>query len=139
MRFVLLRLGINDLGIQGTFAPAEKAVTAAELIDGFRNLIGKAHRCAIRIIGTTLGPFEGATESPGYYTAEKERVRKAVNTWIRAGGEFDGIVDLDAVLRDPTHQSRLLAAFDSGDHIHPNDAGYEASAAAVPLRLFEAR
>jgi lysophospholipase L1-like esterase len=137
-RIVILRLGINDIGLPGALAPATDAVGTVEIIDGYRKLIAKAHRRGVRITGTTLGPFEGATAGPGYYSPEKEAVRQEVNTWIRDGGEFDSVVDLDIVLRDPEHPSRLLPAFDSGDHLHPNDAGYAASAAAVPRTLFGA-
>jgi hypothetical protein len=63
-------------------------------------------------------------------------VRQKINDWIRSSGEFDGMVDLDAVLRDPGHPSRLLPAYDSGDHLHPNDAGCIAEANAIPLSLF---
>ncbi len=84
------------------------------------------------------GPFEGATVGPGYYSPEKEAVREEVNAWIRYSGEFDSILVLDIVLRDPEHPRRLLAVFDSGDHLHPNDAGYAASAVAVPRALFGA-
>jgi len=138
-RFVVLRLGTNDIGFPGALAPATDIVGVADLIAGYRKLIAKAHRRGVRIVGTTLGPFEGAIAGPGYYSSEKEAVRQEVNAWIRNGGEFDGVVDLDLVLRDPEHPARLLPAFDSGDHLHPNDAGYAASVAAVPPTMFGAR
>ena len=85
-------------------------------------------------MGATLTPFEGAS-LPGYYTEAKEEMRQAVNKWIRVSGAFDGIIDFDAVLRDPDHPSRTAARFASDDHLHPNDAGYQAMADAVELCL----
>ena len=70
----------------------------------------------------------------GYYGADKERVRQAVNTWIRDSGEFDAVLDFDAVTRDPSHPARFLPAYDSGDHLHPGDAGYQAMADSIDLR-----
>jgi hypothetical protein len=84
--------------------------------------------------GETILPFKDDTL--GFYSAENERKRSAVNTWIRRGGEYDGVIDFDTAVRDPADPLRLLAAYDSGDHLHPDDAGMAAMAAAVPLRLF---
>ncbi|HTD28754.1 MAG TPA: SGNH/GDSL hydrolase family protein, partial [Xanthomonadaceae bacterium] len=136
-KWVIVRIGINDLGLPGSMAPASDAVTAARIIDGYRTLIRKAHQHGVKILGTTLGPFEGADIAPGYFSSEKEAQRQEVNAWIRAGGGFDGVVDLDALLKDPQRPSRLLPAFDSGDHLHPNDAGNVASAAVVRRQLFK--
>ena len=74
---------------------------------------------------------------PGFWTAAREDRRQAVNHWIRTSGAFDAVIDFDAVLRDPSHPARLLPAYDSGDHVHPNDAGYRAMADAIDLSLFE--
>ena len=136
-KWVIVRLGINDLGLPGSLARARDAIGAADLIDGYKSLIQKAHQHLVRIYGTTLGPFEGADVGPGYYSPEKEAIRQEVNSWIRTGGQFDGIVDLDAILRDPQHPSRLLPTFDSGDHLHPNDAGNAASASPVTRQLLD--
>jgi lysophospholipase L1-like esterase len=92
----------------------------------------------VRIIGATLTPFEGSLHnSPmlGYYSLEKEQVRQAVNQWIRSAGEFDAVIDFDAVTRDPENPRRFLPEYDSGDHLHPGDKGYEAMAEAIDLRL----
>jgi lysophospholipase L1-like esterase len=70
------------------------------------------------------------------YTAEGERMRQQINQWIRSSGEYDAVVDFDAALRDPDRPSRLRAEFDSGDHIHPNDAGNRAMADVIDLQLF---
>jgi len=139
VKFVVVSFGVNDLGLPGAIAPATESVTAADLIAGYRKLIASAHRHGVRIIGTTITPFADAKTAPGYYTPEKEAVRNEVNTWMRGSREFDGVVDLDQILRDPDHPTRLLSAYDSGDHLHPNDAGYAAGAKAVPLSLLGIR
>jgi lysophospholipase L1-like esterase len=81
----------------------------------------------VRIFGATLLPYRGC----GYYTAAGEAKREAVNGWIRTSGDFDGVIDFDEVMRDPADPLRLNPAYDSGDHLHPNDAGYQAMADAV--------
>ncbi|HTO88474.1 MAG TPA: SGNH/GDSL hydrolase family protein [Thermoanaerobaculia bacterium] len=135
VKVVIVRFGVNDLGLPGALAPATESVTAADLIAGYRKLVAGAHRQGVRIIGTTIAPFESATTAPGYYTPEKEAVRREVNAWIRGSRDFDGVVDLDRSMCDPDHATRLLPAYDSGDHLHPNDAGYAAAANAIPLPL----
>ena len=85
----------------------------------------------------TQTPFGGADVIPGIYSAEKEVQRKALNQWIRSNHVFDGVIDFDKVLLDPANPGKILAAFDCGDHIHPNDAGYEAMANSIELRLFQ--
>ena len=133
VKSIIVRLGINDIGLPGSIAPAAERASAASLIAGYRQLIARARRKGVRIVGATLSPFEQTTIAPGYYTPAKEAVRQAVNRWIRSSGAFDAVVDFDQVLRDPTHPARLLPGYDSGDHLHPNDAGYAAMADAVPL------
>ncbi|MFW6691951.1 SGNH/GDSL hydrolase family protein [Streptomyces sp. MAR4 CNX-425] len=132
-RHAIVLLGINDLGHPGRDAPVDEEVTAADLIAGHRGLIRRAHARGLRIHGATLLPFEG--DDLGFYTPERERARQTLNDWIRTAGEYDGTVDFDAATRDPAHPRRLLAAYDSGDGLHPNDAGMAAMAAAIPLRL----
>jgi lysophospholipase L1-like esterase len=140
---VIVLMGINDIAWPGhVFAPDEAAPTADALIAAYRQLIARAHLRGVRIVGATLTPFEGAlqdTPLAGYYRADREPIRQAVNRWIRDSGEFDAVVDFDALLRDPRHRARMLPAFDSGDHLHPGDAGYRAMADALdPQRLFGA-
>ena len=137
VRAMVVLLGTNDIGWPGgPFAPAEPAMRAKELIQGFRQLIEMAHAHNVRIVAGTIPPNEGAlkgTPLEGHYSPEKDKVRQAVNRWIRESGAFDALVDFDALLRDPAHPSRLKAAMDSGDHLHPGDAGYKAMAAAIDL------
>jgi len=132
--YLVVLLGVNDLGHPGTVAPPSEVVTAADLIFGHRQLIARAHEAGVRAYGATILPFKGDTL--GFYSAENERKRSALNHWIRTSGEYDGVIDFDAATRDPADPLRLNPAYDSGDHLHPNDAGMAAMAAAVPLRLF---
>src|SRR5262249_19772159 len=127
-RFVTVLEGINDIGMT-----REPAPTAADLIAGYQQLIERAHLHGLKIIGATLTPFEGAA----YYTPEGETTRKAVNAWIRTSKAFDGVIDFDAVIRDPAQPTKFLPAFNSGDSLHPNDAGYKAMGEAVDLALFK--
>jgi len=124
----------------GSFIPQTESVTARDLITGNRQLISRAHKKGIRVIGTTIPPFEHALfRDPFYdrfYSPENEKIRQEVNAWIRASGEFDGVIDFDEAVRDPNHATQILPAFDSGDHLHVNDAGNVAQANAIPLALF---
>lgn len=128
VRYMTLMIGINDIGNSSAASP----VTSDDLIAGYRQVLARAHAKGIAVFGATLTPFEGA----GYASAEKEVVRQAVNNWIRSSDEFDGVIDFDRVTRDPSHPTRFLPAYDSGDHLHPNDLGYQAMGTAVPLDLF---
>jgi lysophospholipase L1-like esterase len=117
---VILLEGINDIG-DGT------VTSPARLIAGYTQLIAQARAAGLRILGGTLTPFEG---NIGYSPA-RELIRAQVNDWIRTSGAFDGVIDFDKALRDPVDPARLAPAYDSGDHIHPDDAGYKAMADAV--------
>ena len=127
----IVLIGINDIGAFWTM----KVPSAGDLIAGYRQLIAQAHSRGVRIFGATITPFEGALEgfADDFFTPEKEVVRTQVNEWIRTGGELDGFVDFDVAVRDPEHPTQILAAYDSGDKLHPNDAGYRAMAEAVEL------
>jgi lysophospholipase L1-like esterase len=140
VRYVIVGLGINDILFPAfPFTPSSQKVSADDIISGYRQLITRGHRKGILVIGTTNPPFEhSAFEGlvTAFYTPEREIVREKVNDWIRSSGEFDGVVDLDAVVRDPNHSTQLLPAYDSGDHLHPNNAGCRAEGNAFPLALF---
>lgn len=136
VQYVVVLEGINDLGHAGTSAPKSETVSAEDIIAGLEQMAQRAHGNGLKIFGATLTPFEG-TAFPGYFTPEKEVKRKAVNEWIRTGKAFDGFIDFDKAVRDPNHPDRMLAAYDSGDHLHPNDAGYKAMGDAVDLSLFK--
>jgi lysophospholipase L1-like esterase len=136
---VVVMIGINDIGWPGcALAPKDTIPTAEEIIDGYQQLIARAHTHNMRIIGATLTPFADSFKgSPfeGYYTADKEKVRVAVNTWIRSNGAFDGVIDFDQVVKDPSRPTYIQAAYDKGDHLHPQDDGYKAMAESIDLAL----
>jgi lysophospholipase L1-like esterase len=133
VRTVILLEGGNDIGSMPALMPP--AVAAAGIIDGYRQLIRRAHDAGVRIIGGTLTPTGGS----GYGTPRRQATRERVNDWLRSfAGQpdgFDAVIDFDAALRDPAHPERLRPAYDSGDHMHPSDTGYRAMAEAVDLAL----
>ena len=138
---IVLLEGVNDIGFPGAklggsyLADPAEVRGPEELIDAYRQLISRAHAEGVKLIGATITPFEGV-DIPGYYSESKEAIRQLVNKWIRTSGSFDGVIDFDAVLRDPDHSSRLLPRFASEDHLHPNDLGYQAMADAIDLAVF---
>ena len=138
---VVVFVGINDIGWPGTaIEPSGIVRTADEIIAGYKQLIERAHLRSVKVIGSPLTPFENALAggpNQGYFTPEKEAKRNAVNNWIRTSGAFDGIIDFERVLADPAHPSAIAAAYDSGDHLHPNDAGYKAMGESIDLKLFQ--
>ena len=134
--YVIVLLGINDIGHPGSAAPPTEEVSAAEIEAGHLQFIERAHEKGIKIFGATLTPFEGTTIA-GFYSPEKEVKRQAVNHWIRTSGKYDAVIDFDAAVRDPSHPARMLPAYDGGDHLHPSDAGQTAMGNAIPLRLFD--
>jgi lysophospholipase L1-like esterase len=125
VRDIIVLEGINDIG------GSAGGIGAARIIAGYEQLITRAHARGLKIFGATLLPFQGA----GYYTAAGEAAREAVNAWIRGSAAFDGVVDFDAKVRDPADPLRLNPAYDSGDHLHPDDAGYQAMADAISLQM----
>jgi lysophospholipase L1-like esterase len=135
VRYLIILEGINDIGHPGQSAPDSEAVTAEDLITGLKQMVERAHEKGIKVFGATLTPFKGTT-IPGYYTLEKEAKRKAVNTWIRTSGLFDGVIDFDKATQDASDPDRMKAAYDGGDHLHPGDAGYRAMGEAIDLSLF---
>lgn len=142
VRYVIVALGINDIAFPGVFTPIADSVSAERLIAGYRRLVASAHRHGVRVIATTIPPFEHAAlgrSAVSYYSADKESVRARVNRWILRSGGFDAVVDFDAALRDPSHPTQLRPEYDSGDHLHTNDAGYAAVGNTIPLALFRNR
>lgn len=141
---VVIMEGINDIGWPGekSVTPDEKQRTQDEIILGYKQIIDRAHAHGIRVVGVTLTPFIDTfkgTPMEGYYTPEKEKIRQAVNTWIRTSGAFDGVVDFDKATEDPAKPGHIRADYDCGDHLHPNDAGYKAMADAVDLNMLVAK
>ncbi|MBV9024145.1 MAG: SGNH/GDSL hydrolase family protein [Streptomycetaceae bacterium] len=103
----------------------------AKIEAAYRQIVDEAHARGIRVVGATLLPFKGFR----VWSPALERTREAVNTYIRTSTTFDAVVDFDAVVRDPADPLRLRPVYDSGDHIHPDDAGYRAMGDAIDLRL----
>jgi lysophospholipase L1-like esterase len=143
VKTVVLFEGVNDLGFsyghfEGPMAEVLKSLatgskaTAESLIAGYRQLIARARARGLKVLAATITPYGSAF----YYSPEGEAVRQAVNTWIRTGGEVDGVLDFDAVIRDPNAPTQMKDGLHSGDHLHGSDAGYAAMAAAVDLALF---
>ncbi|MEV8374542.1 SGNH/GDSL hydrolase family protein [Kribbella sp. NPDC056861] len=126
VRTVITHLGVNDIWMNG--ASADQIIAALKQINS--QLLEKN----IGSIGATITPYGGFT-TPGGWSPEKEATRVAVNQWLRTQQEFDGIIDFDKAVRDPAAPEKLLAAYDGGDHIHMSDAGYQAMANAIPLKL----
>jgi lysophospholipase L1-like esterase len=135
---VAIMEGTNDLLFPGAFAPPSETVSAEDVIAALDRLVDRAHAHGVAALGCTLPPFEGARPlgvEEDWQSAEPKR--QAVNAWIRGSALFDGVLDFDAALRDPAHPTRLRSEFDSGDHLHPNDAGQAAMASAVDVDLLE--
>jgi lysophospholipase L1-like esterase len=133
VKWLMILEGINDIGLGSRAgAPASDAVTSDDLIGALKQLIDRAHEHGIKVIGGTLTPYEGAA----YASESGETVREAVNQWIRSAGAFDAVVDFEAATRDPEHPKQFRPGFNNGDHLHPNDAGYEAMANAIDLSMF---
>jgi len=135
----LLSVGVITGGLLTVFQDSIYAAARREIIKrpevhrfAGTEIIDQARTHGIKVIGCTLTPFEGANS----FREEGETMRQAVNRWIRTSGAYDGVVDFDAAVRDPANPRRIKAAFDPGDHLHPNDAGYRAMAEAIDLRLF---
>jgi lysophospholipase L1-like esterase len=132
---VILLMGINDIGFSVTPPnPVTNPLTdvsAAQIIAGYEQITAQAHAAGLKIFGGTLTPFKGA----GYYSAAGEVKREAVNQWILTSGAFDGVIDFAKVVADPSDPTMMAPQYDSGDHLHPNDAGYQAMTNAIPLRL----
>lgn len=136
---VILLEGVNDLGVLTRDAPATPQAHKAlveQVIAAYRQMIDRAHARGIKVIGATILPYSG---SAYYHPApESEADRQAINAFIRAPGNFDGVIDWDKALRDPARPTYLLPAYDN-DGLHPNLAGYKAMADAIPLSLFEGK
>jgi lysophospholipase L1-like esterase len=130
VKWVMLLEGINDIGREAR--DASETTNADEMIAAYQQIIERAHSLGIKVIGCTLTPYEGAS----YFLEHGEETRAALNQFIRASKAFDAVVDFEAATRDPQSPKKLRAEFDPGDHLHPNDAGYQAMADAVDLSIF---
>lgn len=137
-RFLIVLEGINDLGVLDRLA-AHPAAVHEDLVNGLENalrqMVERAHAHGLRVVGGTVMPFLG---SEYYHPSEQTEVdRQRLNQWIRTSGIFDGVVDFDQIMRDPSRPGYLAAEVDSGDHLHPNPAGYKRMGEAIPLNLLQ--
>ena len=139
VRYVILYEGINDLGMgKKEIGDGSSPPVVADIVVAVRRLYERAHQHGLKMYVATLPPFEGAvSQIPGYYSPEKNRVRTEFNEWIRTTQDMDGYFDFDRALADPARPNRMNLAFDSGDHLHPNDAGERALSEAINLSSFE--
>jgi lysophospholipase L1-like esterase len=134
VRWILLHEGINDIATATLLHQPQSQVRAAQVIEGLTQLAARAHAQGVKVGVGTLLPFEGTEQ---FYSKAAEAERQAVNAWIRSSGAFDAVADFDLAMRDPAHPSRLRAELDSGDHLHPNQAGYRAMAETIDVRMFQ--
>ena len=130
VKYVVLMDGINDIGNMHR-APVD-AITEKEMLDAYTTLANKAHAAGLKIIAATLTPYEGAK----YYSEDGEQIREHLNAFFRTSPLFDGVIDFDKIIADPQHPLMFNPKYDSGDHLHPSDAGYTAMAAGIDLKLF---
>ncbi len=132
VRYLVILESINDIGRLAHVQVPWDDVTAAQLEHGLTQIVDAAHEHGIKVIGATLTPYGGAN----YYSDKGEQVREAVNDWIRSSGTFDGVFDFDKATQDPQNPTHFNPAYDSGDHLHPNDAGYKAMGDSIDLSAF---
>jgi lysophospholipase L1-like esterase len=132
---IVILEGINDIGMNGPggMFGDTPSVDPQELIAAYSQIIARAHERGVKVFGATILPFKGAA----YYSKEKEKVRSAVNEWIRTSKKFDGVVDFDAAMRDPGSPLKLSRKYDMGDHLHPNSAGYRHMGEVIDLHIFD--
>ncbi len=137
VRYLILLEGINDIYAPAFLRKPDERVTSRQIIGAYRRIVAAARRHGIKVLLATLLPNEGAdAHAPGYHGSAGEAERQAVNRWIRTARAADAVIDWDEVMRDPVRPARLDPAYDSGDQLHPNDAGYRAMAAAIDLGVF---
>jgi lysophospholipase L1-like esterase len=130
VKWLIILEGVNDIG--GAFGSQGSDKVAQDLITAYGQMIDKAHAKGILVYGATILPFSGNS----YYSVDHERARTTVNEWIRNSGRFDAVIDLEKAVRDPNNPLQFLSTYDTGDHLHPNEAGHHAMAEAVDLSLF---
>ena len=131
-KYVILLEGINDIGHTAQPRVPADVITTQDLILAYTQLVARAHAHGLKIYGATITPYKGAK----YFAPKGEEIREAVNQWIRTSGIFDGVIDFDKAVQDPANPNAIAPAYDSGDHLHPGDAGYEKMANSIDLSLF---
>jgi len=145
VKYVLLFEGVNDLGMQfgpkrapgggggpGGLTLDQTPITVEQMIAGYKQLIARAHLHGIKVIGSPIGPYKGAS----YWSPEGEAARETINAWIVNGGAFDGVIRLDTAFADPADPQKIREGYHFGDHLHGNDVSYKAAADSIDLGLF---
>jgi lysophospholipase L1-like esterase len=132
VRYLIILESINDIGGLHNPNRPDYKLAAEDLEQGLGQLVARAHQHGIKVFGATITPYGGA----GYSTDKGEQIREAVNKWILTSGVFDGAIDFDKATREPSHPLSFDPKYDSGDHLHPKDAGYSAMADSIDLSLF---
>jgi lysophospholipase L1-like esterase len=132
-KYLVVLLGINDIGRTSVPRQPGDPVTSDQILWALQQIAARAHARGLKVYAATLTPYGGAT----YQDAAGSKMRDAENAFIRTSNVFDGVIDFDKATLDPAHPDRFLPAYDSGDHLHPNDAGYKAMGDAIDLKLFQ--
>lgn len=132
VKYLVILESINDIGVAYSPTNPHDVITADDLITGLSQLATRAHTHGIKVYGATLTPYVGA----GYASPAGEAIRQGVNQWIRTTNQLDGFIDFDKATRDPANPAVFAPANDSGDHLHPGDAGYKAMGDSIDLKLF---
>jgi lysophospholipase L1-like esterase len=132
VKYLIVLEGINDIGRLARMQGPDDEISSEQLELALGRIADAAHQHGVKIFGATLTPYGGA----GYFSDKGEEIRKRLNDWIRSSGPFDGVIDFDKITRDPQNPDRFNPLFDCGDHLHPNDAGYEAMGNGIDLALF---
>lgn len=132
VRYVIVLEGINDIARLARPQNPLDEITAQQLEWGLKQIADAAHEHGIKTIGATLTHFTGAKNQ----TDKGEKVREAVNEWIRTSGTFDGVIDFEKITQDSRNPAQFRPEYDSGDHLHPSDAGYRAMGLGIDLSLF---
>jgi len=131
-KYLIILEGINDIGSIAHPRTPEDVITSDDVIFAMTQLVTRAHEHGIKVFGATLTPYKGA----GYFSDAGEKIRQDLNQWIRTGGVVDGVIDFDQATRDPANLAVFSSAADSGDHLHPNDAGYKMMGSSIDSGLF---
>jgi len=132
VKYVIVLESINDIGFLHNANRPDYKLNAEDIEQALGQLVARAHERGIKVFGATITPYKGA----GYFTENGEQIRQAVNHWILTSGVFDAALDFDKVTGDPANPLQFAPQYDSGDHLHPKDAGYAAMADSINLSLF---
>ena len=140
IKYLIVLEGINDIGgrtedvFEGDMSkcPEDGKITTG-IIEAYQEIIDKAHEQGIKVIGGTILPCG----NNDYYNETMEEMRQTINAWIREEGNFDAVIDFDAVMSDPDDPTKMKAEYDSGDGLHPGPAGYRAMGECIDLALFD--